>query len=57
MTSEPDDVEEDVDMLCILFPLAFHGLVDSLNDKQLSDEINLIIGSRGNPGGGDLSIV
>jgi hypothetical protein len=50
MTSKRDDVEEDIEMLFILFLLAFNGLVDSLNDKLLSDEINLIISFHGNQG-------
>jgi hypothetical protein len=50
MTSKRDDVGEDIEMLFILFPLAFHGLIDSLSDTLLSNEINLIIGFRGNQG-------
>jgi hypothetical protein len=50
MTSKHDDAEEDIEMRFILFPLAFHGLVDSLSDKLRSDEINLITGFRGNQG-------
>jgi hypothetical protein len=44
MTCKRDDVEEGIEMLFILLPLAVHGHVDSL----LSGEINLIIGFRGN---------
>jgi hypothetical protein len=50
MTSKCDDVAEDIEMLFILLPLVFHGLVDSLSDTLLSAEINLIIGFRGNQG-------
>jgi hypothetical protein len=50
MTSKHDDEEKYIGLLLIWFPLAFHDLVDSLNDKLPSDYINLIIGFHENYG-------